>query len=61
MIGDLFGQINVYDGTSYALKNTFRPHSNGIVRIKQSPFSNINGTNYVGTGSLDTTVKIWNP
>jgi WD40 repeat protein len=61
MIGDSFGQINVYDGTSFVLKNTLKPHSNGIVRIKQSPFININGTNYVGTGSLDTTVKLWNP
>ena len=61
MTGDFFGQINVYSGYSYTLKNSFKPHSNGIVRIKQSPFSNVNGIKLVGTGSLDNTVKLWNP
>jgi WD40 repeat protein len=37
------------------LINSFKAHTNQIRRIKQSPFN----SNYVGTCSLDTTVKIW--
>ena len=36
--------------------NSFKAHSDWIIRIKQSPFN----TNYVATCSRDTSVKIWN-
>jgi WD40 repeat protein len=54
VIGDGNGQIKIYN-QNY-LVNSFRAHSSGIYRIKQSPFN----TNYVATCSDDRTVKIWN-
>jgi COMPASS component SWD3 len=54
VIGDRNGQIKIYNQNS--LVNSFRAHSGGINRIKQSPFN----TNYVATCSEDKTVKIWN-
>jgi WD40 repeat protein len=54
VIGDLNGQIKIYNQNS--LVNSFQAHSSLINRIKQSPFN----TNYVATCSYDRTVKIWN-
>jgi WD40 repeat protein len=56
VIGDTLGQIKIYNTSSLSLVNSFQAHSNGIIRIKQSPFN----TNYVATSSYDATVKIWN-
>jgi WD40 repeat protein len=56
LIGDSKGQIKVYNGTSYALIDSFQAHSSRIIRIKQSPFSN---RNFVATCSFDSNVKIW--
>jgi WD40 repeat protein len=57
LIGGQDGQIKVYNGTSYALINSFQAHTSFIIRIKQSPFSN---RSLVATCSSDGTVKIWN-
>jgi WD40 repeat protein len=54
VIGDLNGQIKIYNQNS--LVNSFQAHSTYIYRIKQSYFN----TNYVATCSYDRTVKIWN-
>jgi WD40 repeat protein len=54
VIGDSLGQIKIYNQNS--LVNSFKAHSDAIIRIKQSPFN----TNYVATCSFDGTVKIWN-
>ncbi len=56
MIGDVNGQIKIYNSSSMSLVNSFQAHSSWINRIKQSPFK----TNYVATCSFDFTVKIWN-
>jgi WD40 repeat protein len=56
VIGDQNGQIQIYNFSSLSLVNSFKAHSNYIIRIKQSPFN----TNYVATCSDDNTVKIWN-
>jgi WD40 repeat protein len=56
VIGDVNGQIQIYNFSSLSLVNSFEAHSNYINRIKQSPFN----TNYVATCSGDATVKIWN-
>jgi WD40 repeat protein len=40
-----------------AFVKSFRAHSNGILKIKKSPFHS--ASNYVATGSQDKTVKIW--
>ena len=55
-IGDINGQIQVYNSNSLLLVNSFQAHASlkGINRIKQLP----NG--YVATCSDDFTVKIWN-
>jgi WD40 repeat protein len=56
VIGDSIGQIKIYNQDS--LVNSFKAHSDWIIRIKQSPFNT--NTNYVATCSDDKTVKIWN-
>ncbi len=56
MIGDLSGQIQIYNFSPLSLVKSFQAHSSDIKRIKQSPFN----TNYVATCSDDATVKIWN-
>jgi WD40 repeat protein len=56
VIGDVNGQIQIYNCSSLSFVNSFKAHSNYINRIKQSPFN----TNYVATCSDDRTVKIWN-
>ncbi len=56
MIGDVNGQIQIYNFSSLSFVNSFQAHSNCIYRIKQSSFN----TNYVATCSSDYTVKIWN-
>ena len=53
-IGDVNGQIAVYNSSSLQLVNTFQAHLGGITRIKQLP----NG--YVATCSHDSTAIIWN-
>ena len=58
MIGDWNGQIKIYNQNS--LVNSFKAHSDWIIRIKQSPFNTYANTNYVATYSEDKTVKIWN-
>ncbi len=56
MIGNVNGQIQIYNFSSLSFVNSFQAHSSKINRIKQSPFN----TNYVATCSDDRTVKIWN-
>ena len=53
-IGDLYGQIQVYNSRSLLLVNSFKAHTDAINRIKQLP----NG--YVASCSEDATAKIWN-
>ncbi len=60
MIGDVNGQIKIYNFSSLSLVNSFQAHSSNINRIKQSPFNTNTNTNYVATCSHDNTVKIWN-
>ena len=57
MIGDVNGQINIYNqNTSLAFVNSIQAHSNWTIRIKPSPLN----TNYIATCSDDAKVKIWN-
>jgi WD40 repeat protein len=60
VIGDVNGQIKIYNFSSLSLVNSFQAHSSNINRIKQSPFNTNTNTNYVATCSHDNTVKIWN-
>lgn len=53
MIGEISGQIKVYD-ENFAFQKSIQAHSSTVLRIKQLP----NG--YVATCG-DTTVKIWDP
>jgi WD40 repeat protein len=55
VIGDSNGQLQIYNSSSSSWVNSFFGHSSNILRIKQSPFNN-----YIATGSIDGTVKIWN-
>jgi len=60
VIGDVNGQIQIYNFSSLSLVNSFKAHSDHINKIKQSPFNTNTNTNYVATCSYDATVKIWN-
>jgi WD40 repeat protein len=57
VIGDSNGFLEIYNTSSLAFVNSFQAHSNGILKIKPSPFNS--ASNYVATGSQDKTVKIW--
>jgi hypothetical protein len=56
VIGDGFGKIQVYD-ESLSLVNSFKAHTDTILRIRQPKFKK----GFVATGSADFSVKIWNP
>ncbi len=55
-IGDISGEMKIYDASSWSLITSFQAHSKSIYKIVQSRFK----SEFVATCSQDKTVKIWN-